>query len=492
MRIPRYHRWLFTPLDVEARLMYFSGVGHLGSSEFDNSRYNLDNMSPEMAEKFADADGAKPSVSPMSAQDFRAMMDNALSQSFADNTWEGNQSNAIRQKARAHREAAGKRYNSAPTNIPQYTLSLREQLGSENYDRLLDAIIEHVWKMPDMQRGVIKTSEAVERSWNLAWDIVQKNRMLPPNHPYIKRPEWKNGNRVPGAYYEGRLVAMSSRVLGAVDRRALSEESKRFSDIPTFEFFGDKVNMSHRGLVEKEARIAFSIPEHDDTTFNRLRWNVMKRGDDKAGTPHVYTVQQDAGQTDDFGEIMPGQEPMSGVVFVYGNRDDLEKSEVIFINFDDTDRMLHSMVNDPFYNALATIPGFFNPKQAEENNKLLRTMPPAGTPKDNEVGRDLAFYSNVLIGRMQKEATKMQHVTSALQAIDIKTPEDLAWLKDFDTSTAAGQARAEKVIALLKAEGGLTSTLWKRAMKSLCPGFVSANGEKWYERMVTMLDSAVL
>lgn len=353
-----------------------------------------------------------------------------------------------------------------------------------NYDEVLDEVARHIMKMPDMQRGVVRMTDVMQRGWNYFWDLVQVNKALPMKHPLLNSRRWKNGMKLPGIYYKGKLAKLSSRMLGPYNQRKLSGEYKRFGKAKKpAEAFDKQVDFKIRGQVKNAAVDAFDIPVdkiRDGTDpFANLQWEELQKGNDTGGQPYILRLRKPGGKMDDSFTYEPGQEPFEGLVFAYGNEENPDQSETLFVDFKQSNEVLWMAKHeDPIFKALLTEPGYFSEGQAQLYENLLAEFPDTKEGL-SDIGMDF-YLTHPEIGRIHKEAANLMYITETIRNAGIGG-EDLSWLKNLE---AVEPARVGKIQALVEAVQTGVDTgnrqVWERTLLGFMPNYAEEKGDDWF------------
>ncbi|MAE68185.1 hypothetical protein CL635_00015 [bacterium] len=476
-------------------------VDDLGSIEFSTSKYDMDTV------RKMDADGAThidkegkgmadrvaaknrgPKSQEMTGKEFKENISGAI-RNYSNRLIAKQQYNDARLRAGVERaRAQGKFRMDAPEAVSR-TGDISDDVGSGLFAELMGKATRHVWRMPDMQTGVVKITEAVERGWKYGMDLIQTEGGLPKHHELLRSSSFIDG-RVPGAYYNGHLVAIGSNALGPYRQRKLSEEMNRFRRLPPKQKrFGNNVPSRFRGAVASSANRQLG---YNKLTFDRLEWGTVTEGNDIKGIPHIYRMHKGPGKVDDAHEVLPGEEAFDGLVFVYGDADDpTRKSEVLYMDFDKTNKTINTIQRSPIYETLITRPGYFGAGQAELFRKLLVDFPE--NPADfNDIGADF-YAARPEAARLVKEMPNLMRIVETLMTAGIGM-NDLDWLRSRDIAGDPA-TRGPKVLALInaiKADGGVGSDFWRRAMSVYLDRFKAdtAAGKDWFDEFLNPKQSS--
>lgn len=480
----REHRLIFgegEPSGTEGSLPEKSIVDDLGEMEFDMNPYTenvpegtVDEGGKNMRDRVNDRYGGRKQE--LSGKQFFNKLHNAVTHVLNGVIGRQQHSDAQLRAGIERARAQGKYRPDAPE--ARSTGSIEQDIGSEAFNQFIEQATFLIWRTPGMQHGLVKITSALEKAWNLVMDLIQVKGDLEPDHELLRSDYWSGekfssgvaaqGARIPGSYYGG-LSRVSSAVLGAGSGRRLSPEIDRFKDLPSEEVqFKEVVPNLYKGKIKEQGKIFFKT---DDLSFDRTQWTSLQPGDDKTGKPHIFQVFKEAGQLDDTGEPLPGQEAFSGLVYVYGDYDHPEKASVVYVDFEDTAIMLDTINNHALYNILVTVPGFFSAKQATQNKKLLDRF-----RRTNWKNRDAAFFSTPEIGRLQSEANNMKDIVETLKKAGITKSDIEGWMKTLDFSSPEAEEKWKALSKIVYNE--ITSSdqkkiLWQRAFASLAPDFVS-------------------
>ncbi len=360
-----------------------SGVDNLGEIEFDTNPHtdnvpegteseNGENMRDRVKKKYG---GRKQMMSGRKFFDMiHRAVTNVLNGAIHKQQYEDNRLKAGIARARD----AGKYRPDGPRQVSTGSIERDLETKAKDLNEFIERATLHIWRIPEMQKGLVKVTSALERGWNFVMDLIQEEGELDSDHELMRSAYWtgekfrsgepSKGARIPGVYYDGRLSRIGSNVFGATNQRALSGETEKFKRFPPDQQkFTNVVPSRFGGAVQKEANVYLKLPKNK---FNQLQWHELQKSP-QHGKPHIFHAHKAPGAVDDAGVVLPGEAAFDGLVFVYEDLDDpTQKSEVLYMDFDETNRMIYMIKNDPTYYKLVTTEGYFSKGQAENASAI--------------------------------------------------------------------------------------------------------------------------
>ncbi len=381
------------------------------------------------------------------------------------------------ERVRANAQARGRDY--IPSAPGEFKSSLREQMV--DFDERIQTLAKDVFRLEDFQRGVQEMTKIYPKAWNGFWDIVQNHPGFEGDHPLFKTDRWRTQMRVPGAYVDGHLAALSMHGMDRYKRNrsgALDELKKPVTAADRIENHVDlKYRQRATNLMAKE----FSITNNKD--FDRIRWyqNQEMKGNEEYGFAQFIEVSKMPKY--DRGKTVPGSGGR-GLVMIDGDFDDPEKAPMIFINYGYLDQITGYGNNHPYFEHIFTTEGFLNENQLDDIGTLLadeRNTYVRGAEEEGLSERTWKFYARDSVALYMKKFKVAEPVVRKMMTEGIR-PEHFEQLK---TDPAHASVRVQ-MKGVVDAFAGNEDVL-KDVLKSFCQDYIRDEGPNWFENLIAIL-----
>lgn len=383
-------------------------------------------------------------------------------------------SSAIERTAHVRERALANNRDYVPNAIDDsVTADLVEQMS--DFEGTLNAIIDNVFRLEDLQKGVLKITTLYPKIWDAFWDEVQDHPDFALNHPLFKTDRWKDGMRVSGSYVDGHLAQMSVPGMDRYrrNRRGVLDELKKPAE--PHESIENNVDLRFREVASKV--VAKNLDVRSKVSFDRLRWNAVQEGNDTLGFSHFIEVTRPA-------EYIRGEEvPYSGgrgLVMIDSDIDNPKDAAMAFIDYDYVDKITALANDNSFFKPIFTKEGYFNAKEIEDIAIVL-----ADERNTDASERTWNFYARDSVAHIVNHFSRIEPVIRAMKdkfftELDLQNMQEKS-IDDTDNATLV------KVKNLIDSSSDIDPI--KEVLSTYCSVYVDNYGPDWWIHLNDKLET---